>query len=104
MDSPRAESATRPAASQYGERMWKRRRDAVRAAKSGAVPEVAQAPAGWRTGRPPHERVSGTDAAGEPGQDEPGWVEGWFHERLLDGAFDDRGGPDDGPGDHETSS
>jgi hypothetical protein len=82
--------------------MWKRRRD--RAASPAAVPEVAQTQAGWRTGRPPHDRVPRTGAVGEPGQDEPGWVEGWFHERLLDGAFDDRGGPEDGPGDHETSS
>jgi hypothetical protein len=24
--------------------------------------------------------------------DEPDWVTGWFHERLLDGLFEDRAG------------
>jgi hypothetical protein len=84
--------------------MWKRRRGEDLVASSGSDADIAQAQSSWRTGRPPHDRVSGTDAPSEPGQEEPGWVEGWFHERLLDGAFDDRGGPEDVPDDHETSS
>lgn len=45
-------------------------------------------PAPWRTGRLSRARYSGV-GPGEQPDDEPGWVEGWFHERLLDGVFED---------------
>jgi hypothetical protein len=38
---------------------------------------------GWQTGHLPRMPRDASD-------DEPDWVTGWFHERLLDGLFEER--------------